>query len=119
MVAMASKAKADEKKSLTLKIIMVGVGWYEGVGERTGVVRLLLQRKWRDLYSPALRWLCSAIMVTCDRSGSKGRQLFSFGSTPLHRLGVPAQQLFIDVFKQPIQQCKQEMLQDARRQVSS
>ena len=33
MVAMASKAKADEKKSLTLKIIMVGVGpkgWESG-----------------------------------------------------------------------------------------
>jgi len=48
MVAIASKAKADEKKRLRLKNILVRV-WMVWRGNRREIVGLLLQMR-RDLY---------------------------------------------------------------------
>jgi len=77
MVATTSKAKVDEKKSLRLKNIGMGVGRWEGVvrENRRGVVRLPQQSR-SDLYPSALGWLCPAIYLgdrKIDIVGAPGR----------------------------------------------
>jgi len=58
MVAMASKAKADEKICLKLKSIRARIGWWRGSLGRTEAGCDLLQRMESNLYSESVSGGC-------------------------------------------------------------